>query len=663
MGSALSLQQVLDKHCEVFREDLGELRGVKAKIYIDKDERPRYYPARQVPFAIREKVEEELERLQALGVIRPVQFSDWAAPVVPVMKSDGRIRLCGDYKITVNRASKLEKYPIPRIEELFALLAAGKSFTKLDLSHAYLQIPLDEESCHFVTINTHKGLFEYKRVPFGVASAPSIFQRIMENLLQGIKGICVYLDDILITGPTEEEHLRNLAQVLQRLESAGMRLKRQKCAFLLPSVAYLGHVISQEGLHTEESKVRAIVDAPEPTNVGELRSFLGMVNYYGKFLPDLATTLAPLYRLLRKSCRWRWSTEQKLSFNQVKDLLRSGRVLTHFDDRLPLVLECDASPYGLGAVLSYRMPNGEERPVGYASRTLTKAEINYSHLDKEGLAIIFGVKKFHQYIQGRRFEIRTDHKPLTHIFSESRATPTMASGRIQRWALILGGYDYAIQYKEGKNMANADALSRLPLKTPETEVPRPPELVHLVEYLDSTPLTSSKIRVWTVHDPILSKVMKWVQEGWPARAQTESDLQPYFQRRDELSTEGGCLLWGSRVVIPPRGRERALKLLHEAHPGIVRMKALARGFMWWPGMDKAIECCVKECSTCQSSRKMPPSAPLHPWARPEKPWSRVHIDYAGPFEGKMFLLISDAYSKWLEVHPTNTSTQLPQLSC
>ena len=171
----------------------------------------------------------------------------------------------------------------------------------------------------------------------------------------------------------------------------------------MASVSYLGHVISQEGLHTEESKVRAIVDAPEPTNVGELRSFLGMVNYYGKFLPDLATTLAPLYRLLRKSCRWRWSTEQKLSFNQVKDLLRSGRVLTHFDDRLPLVLECDASPYGLCAVLSHRMPNGEERPVGYASRTVRKAETNYSHLDKEGLAIIFGVKKFHQYIQGRRF--------------------------------------------------------------------------------------------------------------------------------------------------------------------------------------------------------------------------------------------------------------------
>ena len=199
--------------------------------------------------------------------------------------------------------------------------------------------------------------------------------------------------------------------------------------------------------------------------MGELRSFLGMVNYYGKFLPDLATTLAPLYHLLRKSCHWSWGTKQKKAFRQVKDLLRSGRVLTHFDDRLPLVLACDASPYGLGAVLLHQLPNGEEKPVGFASRTLTKAETNYSHLDKEGLAIIFGVKKFHQYIHGRRFEIKTDHKPLTHIFSETRATPMMASGHIQRWALILGGYDYTIQYKEGKNMANADALSRLPLKT------------------------------------------------------------------------------------------------------------------------------------------------------------------------------------------------------
>ena len=248
------------------------------------------------------------------------------------------------------------------------------------------------------------------------------------------------------------------------------------------------------------------------------------------------------------------------------------------------------------------MQSGEEKPVGYASRTLLKAERNYSHLDKEALAIIYGVKRFHQYLYGRQFEIKTDHKPLTHIFNESRATPSMASGRIQRWALTSGGYDYSIQYREGKNMANADALSRLPLKTLPVEVPRPPELVHLMEHLDSTPLTCTQIRIWTDHDPTLSRVRKWLQEGWPAQDQTDKqDLQPFYQQRDELRSEEGCVLWVTRVVIPKKGRSRALNLLHESHAGIVRMKSLARRYMWWPSMHKLIELCVKECTICQTS--------------------------------------------------------------
>jgi transposase InsO family protein len=312
----------------------------------------------------------------------------------------------------------------------------------------------------------------------------------------------------------------------------------------------------------------------------------------------------------------------------------------------------------LGAVLSHRMPNGDKKPVGFASRTLSKAEKNYSHLDKEALAIIYGVKKFHQYLHGRRFEIKTDHKPLTHIFNESRATPTMASGRIQRWALTLGAYDYTIQYKEGKNMANADALSRLPLKSSPVEVPRLSELVHLVEHLEFTLISCKQIKLWTDHDTTLSRIRTWVLEGWPDKGSTDDDpdLQPYFRRKNELSSEGGCVLWGNRVVVPVKGRKHALGMLHEAHPGIVRMKALARAYLWWPGMDRDIEQCVKLCNECQSLRKMPPAAPPHPWVRPDRPWSRVHIDYAGPFLGKMFLLAIDAHSKWLEVHATNTST-------
>ena len=654
VGNNPTLQGVLEKHAEAFKEGLGELRGVAAKIHVSKDARPEFRKANRVPFAICEKVEKELDRLLALGVIEPLEFSDWAAPIVPVLKGDGCIRICGDYKVTVNQAAKLDKYPIPRIEELFASLAGGN---KLDLSHAYLQIPLAPESQKYVTVNTHKGLFKYKRLPFGVASAPSIFQRVMETLLQGIAGVCVYLDDILVTGHTEQEHLHNLTQVLSRLETARMRLKREKCAFMLPSVSYLGHVISADGLHTSESKVQAVVDAPAPKDLSELRSFLGMVNYYGKFLPDLSTTLAPLYLLLRQTTPWTWGQEQKEAFKAVKDQLRSGQVLTHFDDQLPLVLACDASPYGVGAVLSHRMPNGCKRPVGFASRTLSPAEKNYSHLDKEALAIVFGVKKYHQYLFGRRFEIKTNHKPLTHIFKESKATPTMAAGRIQRWALTLGAYDYTIQYREGKQHANADALSRLPLPATDQETPRPADVVHLMEHLDETPVTAAQIKNCTDRDPTLSKVLQLVQTGWPQSEPTDDpEIKPYYRRRYELSTEGGCVLWGCRVVVPIQGRKSTLKMLHETHPGIVKMKALARGYVWWPGMDGEIEACVKECTTCQLSRKEPPPVPLHPWEWPRKPWSRVHIDYAGPFEGRMFLLAIDAHSKWLEVHSCRTST-------
>lgn len=249
---------------------------------------------------MRDLVEKELERLQLQGIIEPVKFSDWAAPIVPVLKKDGGIRICGDYKLTVNRAAKVDTYPLPRIEDLFTSLAGGKTFSKLDLAHAYQQVPLDETARKYVTINTQKGLFQYTRLPFGVSSAPAIFQRTMDNLLQGIPQVCVYLDDILVTGKSTEEHLKNLEEVLSRLKNAGMHLKRSKWAFLLPQVEYLGHQISEKGLQPTAQKLKAIVEAPAPHNVSQLKSFLGMINYYSKFLPNLSTQLALLYSLLQK---------------------------------------------------------------------------------------------------------------------------------------------------------------------------------------------------------------------------------------------------------------------------------------------------------------------------------------------------------------------------
>ena len=251
----LTLSAVLTRHKTAFSDELGIIQGTSAKLHVDSQTRPRFFKPRAVPYSMRGKVEQELDRLQKQGIIRPVTFSDWAAPIVPILKKDGSVRICGDYRLTVNQTAKLETYPLPRIEDLLASLSGGKTFTKLDLAHAYQQVELEENSRKFVTINTHRGVFEYTRLPFGVASAPAVFQRIMENLLQGLKHVCVYLDDILVTCSSERDHLDNLAEVLKRLEDAGMRLKRSKCEFMLPAVEYLGHKISDEGLQPTEGKI------------------------------------------------------------------------------------------------------------------------------------------------------------------------------------------------------------------------------------------------------------------------------------------------------------------------------------------------------------------------------------------------------------------------
>ena len=592
-----------------------------------------------------------------------MEISDWAAPIVPVVKPDGSIRICGDYRVTVNKVAKVDAHPIPRAEDLFASLSGGKSFSKLDVAHAYLQLPLDEESQKMVTINTHKGLFQYQRLPFGISSAPAIFQRKMESILEGIPHVCVYIDDILITGPSSDEHLASLKLVLSKLEEAGMRLKREKCSFLMPSVEYLVHKISAEGILPMDDKVEAIKKAPIPQNVAELRCFLGMISYYTKFLKNLSTTVAPLNALLKKGEPWMWGKQQAEAFKQAKLSLMSTDVLTHFDPDKKLILECDASPVGVGAVLSHQLENGLCKPIAFASRSLSHAEKNYSQLDREGLAIVFGVKRFHQYLYGRKFTIYSDHKPLEAIFSCSKQISTMASARVKRWALTLSCYDYTLHYKRGNEVPHADSLSRLPLPdVPKQETPMPGELVLLLEVLENSPVTSLMIKNWTNQDPLLSRIVDMVVHGW---CNTEEEtMKPYQRRREELSVEDGCLLWGNRVVVPEKGRAQILSLLHEGHPGILRMKRLARSVAWWPGMDEAIESTVNKCQLCQENQKSPNPVMVHPWEWPNSPWTRVHADYAGPLEGKMFLILVDAYSKWLEVDivpSATTQNTIPKL--
>ena len=649
-----TLESVLNRHTEVFQGGLGTLKGYRAKIHIDPDVQPRFCKARSVPYSMRVKVEEKLSQLVEEGILEPIQFADWAAPIVPVLKSDKSVRICGDFKCTVNQECKLDRYPIPKVEDLFAQLAGGRLFTKLDLSQAYLQVLLDEESKKYVVINTHRGLFRYNRLPYGLSSAPGIFQRVMESLLQGISGVVVYLDDILITGRTVQEHLATLEEVLQRMETAGLRLKKSKCKFLVPSVTYLGHQIDAQGLHPVSDKVKAIQEAPEPRNVSALKSYLGLLSYYSRFLPNMSSTLAPLYKLLKKKEPWCWSSTEREAFRDSKRLLLSSRVLVHFNPELSIVLACDASSHGVGAVLSHKMPDGTERPIGFASRTLTETEKRYSQLEKEGLACVFGVTRFHSYLFGHHFTLVTDHKPLTSLFGNRPISPQV-SGRIQRWALKLQMYEYTLIFRSTAQHGNADALSRLPLPEPPSEVPLPAELVLLTEYLENSPVTAAQIKNWTLKNPQLAKVLHYIQEGWPDYC-VDTELKPYWSRRAELSVLDGCMIWSNRVLIPEPGREYVLAELHGGHPGASRMKALARMFVWWPGMDHDIEQIVKSCSECQQSRPSPQVAPLHPWEWPNRPWARLHIDFAGPLQGKMFMVLVDSHSKWIEVIPMSDTT-------
>ena len=655
-----NLEELLEKHRVVFQDELGTLKGVFAKFSVDPLVSPRFYKARSVPYVLKDKIEVELRRLETSGVIRPVPFADWAAPIVPIVKEDGTVRICGDYKLTVNQASKLESYPVPRVEDLFASLSGGRLFSKIDLTNAYQQMRLDDASKAYTTINTHKGLFEYNRLPFGVASAPAMFQRAMECVLQGIDHTVVYVDDILVTGASIEEHLHTLDKVLSKLAESGLRLKKAKCIFMASSVEYLGHRIDREGLHPTDAKVQAINEAQSPKNITELKSFLGLLNYYSKFLPNLASKLSSLYQLLRKQQKWSWTSEQEQAFAAAKNMLKTSALLVHYDSHKPILLACDASPYGIGAVLSHEMEDGSERPIGFVSRTLSPAEKGYSQLDKEALAIYFGVSKFHQYLYGRPFTIFSDHKPLIYLFGEHRGIPPMASSRIQRWALALSTYQYSIRYKSGAQHANADAFSRLPSPQSISCVSTPGDVLTLLDLLSTIPITVSQIRGWTDRDPVLSRVRGFVKSGWPG-GNLGDDLSSYQQKKNELSVLDGCLLWGARVIIPPQGRQQVLAELHESHPGINKMKGLARGYVWWPNMDKEIEDVVKQCDTCQSSRFLPPVAPLHPWEWPQEPWSRVHIDFAGPFMGHMFLVLIDAHSKWLEVHLMKSISAVPTI--
>lgn len=653
VSSDVTVQGLMNKHSQLFSTGLGMYTG--PPVELDIEQKPTFHKARPVPYALQSRVQTALENMEKEGILTRVQNAPCAAPIVPVVKQDKTIRICGDFSVTYNSCAKLVTYPIPKVEDLHVALRGCKLFSILDMSQAYHQIPVAEDSQKWLTVNTHIGLFAYKRIPNGIHSGPGIFQEIMDKVLAGIPKVICYLDDILVAGENEKDHLATLSVVFERLEKAGFKLNASKCQFEKSSVTYLAHKIDADGLHPTDKKLQAIRDAPIPKDVTQLKSFLGLLMFYSRFLPYHSTVLAPLNKLLQKGVPYKWTSKENKAFNDAKELLLNSQTLVHYDDKLPLYLSCDASSYGAGAVLSHLI-DGNFRPIAFASCSLNSAQRNYSQLDKEAFSIIFGLKRFHQFLYGRSFTIITDHKPLLTLLSPVKSVPQHCAARLQRWSLILASYDYKLEYRSTNAHSDADSMSRLPLPTTWS-----PKSVQSDCYFLSDEVVScvdhEMIKKETLTDPVLSAVYRYVLDGWPKEKDNDAKLQPYKSRKDELTIDQGCLLWGTRVIVPPALRKAVLDELHDTHPGIVRMKMYARSYVWWPNLDAQIEQTVSECELCQQMRADPPCAQVHPWAFPTMPWFRVHIDFAGPIHGHQYLIIVDAYSKYPEaIKMTSTTT-------
>nr|CAD2171880.1 unnamed protein product [Meloidogyne enterolobii] len=667
------------KFSQVFEEGLGHCSKTKAHLHLKPGAKPVFVRARPVPIGVKDSVEEEINRLLKMGAIRPIEFADWAAPILAVKKANGKIRVCIDYSTGLNEALELNKYPLPTPQEIWSEMHGNKIFSQLDLRDAYLQVELDSDSKKLANINTHKGLFEVQRLPFGVKSAPAIFQKLMDELISGLKGVFAYLDDLIIASENETEHKKILIQLFERIQKYGLKIQLEKCNFFKPELKFLGHIVSAEGIKPDPKKKAIIQKLPRPQNIKELKSVMGTINYYSKFVNQMHQFRGPLDKLLRKNSIWKWEEEQEKAFEQIKSILSSDLLLTHFDPQFEIIVTADASNYGVGAVISHKYSDGSEKAIEYASKSLSDSEKNYGQIEKEALALVFAVQKFHKMLFGRKFKLRTDHKPLLAIFGNKKGIKIQTASRLQRWALIMTNYDFQIEFVSTEKMGMADSLSRLISKNSENEDKiialisdsntfdsGPPDELNEVEnsvnyvlniLFEELPIDSNQVKIETDNDIKLKTVIDYIRNNnWPRKIE-DSELKFWSTRRQNLQIINGCILFADKVVIPAKLQRKILDSLHSTHSGVVRMKNLAREYIYWPGISNDIEQIAANCDSCQKASKRPIKTDLNPWPAPNKAWERIHIDFAGPCkDGKLYMIIVDAYSKWPEIFGNTTTS-------
>ncbi|XP_054874059.1 uncharacterized protein K02A2.6-like [Amphiprion ocellaris] len=584
--------------------------------------------------------------------------------MVPVLKkATGKARICVDFK-RLNEAVKREHYILPMTDEITAKLSGATLFTSLDAASGFFQIPLHPDSCKLTTFITPFGRFQFKRLPFGITSAPEIFQRKMIETLQGLEGVEVFMDDIVVHGTTEAEHDSRLEKVMQRIEAAGLKLNREKCLFKQKELRFLGHLIDQSGVWPDPGKVEAIQQLPPPTDVHDLRRVLGMVNYLGKYVPNLATVGESLYELLRQKNMWTWGDAQQAAFDHIKGLLTTAPILAFYDVTKPTAVSADTSSYGLGGVL-LQLHGEQWKPVAYCSRRLTEAETRYAQIEKEQLAGVWACERFNRYLVGlKQFKLVTDHKPLVPLINSHSLDNVPI--RCQRLLMRLMRFNAVAEYAPGKTLLVADTLSRSPLTSSCSVSETDSEVTHYVDSVVSTiPASTSKmdeIRQATAQDTEMQSVKQLIKNGWPDHSQSvPADARAYFQTRAELSEYSGLISKGSRIVVPKSLRAEILQRIHVGHQGLVKCRERAQSSVWWPGITAEINNLVMSCESCREMRRAQRREPLIPTPLPERPWKRVAIDLC-EHNQHTYLVLSDYYSRFLEILdlPSTTSSKVIQ---
>ena len=623
-------------------EPLGQTQLVRHHITLQPGISPIYVPAYRLPHSQRGLIEDCIDDMLAQNVIQP-SISPWNSPLLLVPKPDGTWRPCVDYR-KLNSVSVPDRFPLPVLGDLLRSLGQNKVFTTLDLISGFWQIPLDEESRPLTAFSTPTGHWEYLVMPFGLQGSPLTFSRLMSNLFRSIVGteILVYLDDIIIMSPDISTHLIRLEHVLAKLSDANLKIKLSKCKFLQSRIKYLGHIVDERGISVDEQKTESIMNYPVPRTIAELRSFLGLAGFYRSFVQGFSKVAAPLTSLLKKDVPFLWEETQQTAFDMLKSNLVNAPILRFPDYAKPFTVATDASYSGLGAVLLQDYM-GKQHPVAYASRTLTNAERNYSVTELEGLAVVWSLKHFRDFIYGYPVTVATDHRPLVGLFTNK--TPT---GKFARWYLTVQEFKPLFKFVPGKYNVLADALSRnvaLATMYPTMDV--------------------QKVQQEQRNDPVWSQVISYLQGNVQNFAvKLTVPVRELFLRDGILyrrATLGVPARSVSQLVVPTALVPDILVLIHNTpqvgHPGKDHTLKQARLHYFWPRMAKEIADYIDRCSVCNANKGVTEAPqPILQYPTSTQPWERVSMDVLSglattPRNNKNLLVIIDAFTRYCELVP------------